>query len=475
MIDRFRRHIEASGLIAPGARVLVGYSGGGDSACLLHLMASLGFDVVAGHLHHGLRAEADRELKLAEAFCQDLNLPFASGRADVPRMMRELRIGEEEAGRKARYQFFAQAAFETGCALIATAHTRDDQVETVLMRVARGTGISGLAGIPERRQNIIRPLLPFSRAETRAYCAENGLWTHDDPSNENLAFARARIRLRVLPELRAIHPATDEAIVRLAALAGEEDRFLDGAAAAALERAESALNGDLSFLTRDVEVAFDRGALLHLPRVLLRRAIRLASGALGASVDHHAVERLIDALATEPRGSHTAEGGEIVIEWSDRLVHFRELKPAVPFRYPLTLPGETISDEFGWRFIAREGIPGVPIRASLETWIDLAKTRGPLYFRTAQAGDSMRPFGFDGSRKVSDLLSEAKLTQACRARLPIVCDLIGPLWIPGVCLDARAAASANSDRVLCVQFSKADDVWDPIQGNFQDSGGVPNV
>lgn len=452
MRERLARHLAETGLIPEGLRVLLGYSGGADSTCLLHLLAEIGIDVVAAHLHHGQREEADREQRLCEATAEGLGVPFATGRADVPRLARDRRMSMEEAGREARYGFFRQAAARLECSLIATAHTRDDHVETVLFRIARGTGLAGLAGIASSRDGIVRPLLPFSRAETRAYCETRGLWFHDDPANDDLANSRVRVRKEVLPALRAINPEADAAVARLAALADEEDRFLDGAAAAALERAEIPLNGTLAFLTRDVEIAFDRRTLDHLPAVLLRRAARLSARALGAELDYEGAT----AVLKSERGSLTAEGGEVALEWDGERLHGRVLRPTAPFRYPLTLPGETESDEFGWKLTAYPVEEAeTPVRASLVAEVDRSLVRGGLHFRGFAAGDVMRPLGFDGTRKLSDLLSEAGLTPAARTRLPIVCDLIGPLWAPGVCLDERARPKGEA--AVRLQFEGLND------------------
>ncbi len=454
MFERFQAHLEKSNLIPPRSTVLVGYSGGADSTCLLHMLHRYGVDVVAGHLHHGQRPEADIELKLCEAFCKELGIVFLAGRADVPLLSADLSVGLEEAGRIARYQFFEQAAASARCSLVATAHTRTDLAETVLLNVARGTGLSGIAGIPQKRDLIVRPLLPFTRRETQAYCAKHGLWTHDDPANEDLSFSRARIRHRVLPELQSINPRSEDAISRLAETAGEEDRFLNGMAAAALEQSEVQLNGPLRFLTIDVEAAFDRAKMSMLPAVLFRRALRLAASALGGSLSFEQINVLVNSIAAAGHGSVTAEGGEVVVEFDDDLIIVRHVKPTTPFRYPLTLPGETSSDEFGWQFTAFEAgnNPKQPTRASLETAFSRAAISGPLFFRTPQAGDHMRPMGFKGRRKLSDLLSEAKLTQAARSRLPVVCDMIGPLWAPGVCLDERARPASASVPVVVLKF-----------------------
>lgn len=454
MLDAFRDNLERTGLIPPGVRVLVGYSGGADSTCLLHLMHLAGIDVVAGHLHHGQREEADEEQAKCEQFCGELGVPFATGKADIPRLSTDLKIGYEEAGRQARYSFFQQAAFRLECLLIATAHTQTDHIETVLLHLGRGSGLSGLAGIPIKRDNIIRPLLSFSREATREYCKEHNLWFHDDPANEDISFSRARVRHRILPELRAINPSADEAISRLSELVDEEDRFLNGMAAAALEQSESELNGALKFLTLDCEAAFDRHKLGTLPPVLFRRAIRLAVQAMGANLERDHLAKIEVGVATLPNGAVTAEGGTVVVEWRSEVIHVRQIRPTEPFRYALTIPGETASDEFGWQFTAYESSDAKikQERSSLLAVIPVSAIKGPIYFRSLQTGDSMKPLGFDGTRKLSDLLSESKLTAAAKARLPILCDLMGPLWAPGICLDNRMKLVESSGQTIIVDF-----------------------
>ncbi len=206
-------------------------------------------------------------------------------------------------------------------------------------------------------------------------------------------------------------------------------------------------------MTEDVEIRFDRGRLGHLPPVLFKRAVRIAVEALGATLDHDQTVATTSGVAGQERGSVTAEGGEVVVEWSPEHVDVRKLRPTEPFRYPLTLPGETASDEFGWQFVAFEShYDGAPAtRADLDVQIARSGVKGPLYFRTVEPGDVMRPLGFDGRRKLTDILSSARLTEAARRRLPIVCDLLGPLWAPGVCLDERARPEEGV--VLRLQFA----------------------
>lgn len=446
MLDRFQRHVAERHLFQPGELTLVGYSGGPDSTCLVHLMAQSGLEFIAAHLHHGQRAEADGELRLCEAFCSELGVPFVSGKADVPLIAEQQKIGIEEAGRRARYEFFRQAAARLGASRIATAHTRDDHVETVLLNLARGCGLAGLAGIPETRGEIVRPLLPFSRAETRTYCQSTGLWTHDDPANTDIDFARARIRHRVLPELAAINPAIVDAVARLAGLADEEDRFLDAQAVHAMEQAEEPLNGPLRFLTLELEAGFDRAKLVTLPMPLLRRGIRLVTSALGGTLDFRQSTLAAEGVAHSASGSITSEGGSVVIEWNPQHVHVRPADAAAPFRYPLTVPGATDSPEFGWTLEAEPcPLPGPRFeRDALEVVVDLRRLKGPLHFRSMQDGDALVPMGFSGTRKLAEMMRGAGLTLAARRRLPIICDILGVVWAPGVSLADRVKAEAGA-------------------------------
>lgn len=450
MLERFRRHLLTVNLDPDGPRVLVGYSGGADSTCLVHLLARCGFDLVAAHLHHGQRIEADDEQSRCRDFAESLGIGFATGRADVPALARDSGIGVEEAGRNARYAFFDQVAFRFECGLIATAHTRDDLVETMLLNLTRGSSLAGLRGIPSRRGRIVRPMLPFSRAETRAYCQEHGLWFHDDPCNDDLSFARPRVRHNVLPELGRINPAYAEAFARFAEIAEEEDAFLDGVAAASLEHHEEALNGELAFLTRDCEVAFSRPGLSELPRPVLRRALRLAAGVLGAEADFDLLQDIAGALRNEPKGARTFPGGAVTLEWDDSRVHLRQLVPTEPFRYPLTVPGETFADSFGWVLTAQPAEPASYRRPprSLDVVLDPAALREPLTFRSLEDGDRMRPLGLHADKKLGDLMTDAKLTPAARRRLPIVCDVAGVIWVPGVALAQRVEISETSERGL---------------------------
>ncbi|MBS1712962.1 MAG: tRNA lysidine(34) synthetase TilS [Armatimonadetes bacterium] len=454
MLSEFRASLQSTGLIPAGARVLLGYSGGADSTCLLHLLHGCGIDVVAAHLNHLQRPEAGAEAERCAAFADSLGVEFVGGTADVPAIARDFKIGLEEAGRKARYSWFASAKAAASCDVVATAHTMDDQIETVLFHLARGTGLDGLSGIPAKSEGLVRPLLDFRREETRRYCTELDLWFHDDPANDDLANARSRIRAEVVPGLEAAHPGAARSIVRLAAIAAEETAFLNGIAAGVLESAEVRLNGRLWFLTKDCEAAFDLPKVLAAPRVASVRALRLLAGFFGPGLDHDATLRLMSSLESTT-GSWTLEGGEAAIEWSEGVLHARNLAPDGPHRELLTVPGRLESDYFGWALESvvapTEGF--VRPRGALEAVVDADALVAGVHLRAATPGDSIVPLGMSGSKKLSDLFQESRLTQAARSRLPIVCDMAGPVWVPGLALAERVKITENSRQGLLFRLA----------------------
>jgi tRNA(Ile)-lysidine synthase len=370
----------------------------------------------------------------------------------VPLIAKERKLGIEEAGREARYAFFETAVRDSGCQLIATAHTQTDQAETVLLNVVRGAGLGGIAGIPIQRGNIIRPLLFASRMDTVEYCREQRLPTINDSTNADIAYARPRIREIVVPELEKINPRFEEAVARLAQTAGEEDRFLDNAAANGLDHCEVELNGPLRFLTFDREAAFDRNRLEHLPPVLLKRGIRLVVEHLGGKLDAHQTGRL---AKLDESGSMTSCEGGVVLTWTKNELHVYRAQEPPEFKEVLRTPGDTFCDPYNWKLSVSlsEYRNRAVKRDALEVFMDVDAFRGPLHFRSVAPGDRMIPSGGTGHRKLSDLMGEARLTLLARKRLPIICDIIGPIWAPGVALADRVRVTPGSKKALLMVFA----------------------
>ncbi len=283
--------------IPRGATLVLAVSGGPDSMALLHgayaVSSVRGWQLVVAHLDHGLRSDSAADADFVAAAADALALPWRLRRTDVAAAAAENRAGIEETGRAARYAFLEEVAKDLGSGtLIATAHTADDQAETVLLNLARGSGMRGLRGMPARRGRVVRPLLHARRAALRAALDGAGIGYRIDPTNEDPAQARARVRATVLPALEVLNPAAVEAVVRFAALAADDDALLDELAAAELER------------RREPDGAID----WHdpPPPALGRRLLRLAIGDPAPGADR--VDALLEA-ASGPRGGLVIELG----------------------------------------------------------------------------------------------------------------------------------------------------------------------
>jgi tRNA(Ile)-lysidine synthase len=283
--------------IPDGAAIVLAVSGGPDSTALLHgaalLAPSRGWRLTVAHLDHGLRSTSADEAATVASTAVGLALPVEVRRTDVAALAKAEHRSIEDAGRQARYRFFEEVAAVHGPeTLIATAHTADDAAETILLRLARGSGLRGLRGIPARRGRVVRPLLHVRRAILRQALDEAGMPYAIDPSNQDPAHARNRVRAEILPALERLNPAAVEALVRFGRLAADDDALLDALAAAELT-------------TRRDD---DGGIDWHQPpaRALGRRVLRLALG--DPAVTAERLEALLDA-AEGPRGGLVVELG----------------------------------------------------------------------------------------------------------------------------------------------------------------------
>lgn len=388
-----------AGLWSPGDRLLVGVSGGPDSTALLHALATrreaLGLGaVVAGHVDHGLRPESAEEARQVARLAEGLGCEVRVVRVRVGGPG-----GPQAAARRARYAALEDVRRETGCARIATAHTADDQAETLLLRLARGTSLAGLGGIPAVRDRIVRPLLGCRRDDLAAWCAAHDLPTVEDPSNRDPRYRRVRVRTELLPLLEArLNPAVVEALARLARLAAEDEAVLAAEADALRRRA----TGALGLLNGRILGA----APPALARRVLAHAWRAAAGGDLDPVEAAHLEALL-ALATGdgPRRRLTLPGGVLAERSLGRVALVREapapLAPTAlpgPGRYPLEGLGAVELAE------AEPSGGGVRVAAGPGLWV-----RGP------RPGDRL-PSG----RKVARFLAERGVPACLRPRAPVL-------------------------------------------------------
>jgi len=309
---RVRETIRGRGMLAGGERVVAAVSGGPDSAALLAGLAALReelrLDLHVAHLNHGLRAEAAEDAEAVARLAEAAGCPYHGGAADVRAGAAREHRSIEDAARRARYAFLADVARRAGASVIATGHTLDDQAETVVMRLLRGSGPRGLAGIPPVRAHdglrVIRPLIDTPRTEVAAYVARARLMVRDDATNRDLDILRNRVRLVLLPILQGYNPDVRGALVRLADVVRDEADAFDILAA---PRIAAVLNGT------DASVRVALEAFTELPAALQRRALREAvrrvSGNDAPVAFVHIEEARLGVLSGGPGTVWEAPGG----------------------------------------------------------------------------------------------------------------------------------------------------------------------
>lgn len=460
VISFIREHDLARG----GEKLVVGVSGGADSVCLLHILSQwqeeLGISLHVAHLNHRLRgAESEADAEYVSSLARRLSLSVTVESCDVEAHRRKRRCSLEEAAREVRYGFLAWAAKETGAKRVATGHTRDDHVETILMHLIRGTGLTGLRGLQPRsemameageRLEIVRPLLVATRQETTSYCREHQLVPRSDSSNLSLSPFRNRIRLELLPLLRRYNPNFDEALWRLAEIAGDELSFTEGQARQVWDSAVRQ-EGEVVYLDRDRMVA--------LPRALQRQLVRLAMSCLLGGLKDVSAEHIeaVLGLLTKPAGKIlNLSRGVIAAADYGRLILKSGTAPSCPLpslggEYELSVPGETILP--GWRVVVDITQESTEVRDnSLVAHFDLSKVGKKLLVRGRQPGDKFQPSGMKEPKKLQDFMVDAKIPRSWRERVPLVCSPGQILWVVGWRIDDRAKVTEATKEVLRVEF-----------------------
>ena len=454
VIQTIRRH----NLLARGQHILVGVSGGADSVALLAVLRRLApawkLRLTVAHLNHGIRGPAAAaDAAFVAGLARRWKLKFVGGRVNVPVQARRRGISLEMAGRSARYGFFAKAARAHHCDAVATAHTADDQAETILLNLARGAGAAGLAGIPYMGRHalklseahtsrhgafkVVRPLRDVGRASVERFLVSGRLAWREDATNADPAFLRNRVRHEVLPFLeKRLNPGIRLALLRASDILTSENEWLNVLAKEILGECCETLTGH----------ALEANRLSGFPVAARRRVLRHwleACGLDAETLSFDAIERLDNLVVRRltDRGGRavTLSGGWLARRSGGILTLSQGDNPSTrAFSVRLVVPGKTLLPEQGCRITARIG-PGImkerpasvgalPARASLAL---RAWRKRRLLARSWKPGDRMRPLGMQGTKKLQDIFSDGKVLPSLRHRLPVI-ECGGEIvWIPG--------------------------------------------
>ena len=407
-------------MLPRGGLILCAVSGGADSMCLLHLLRALGaeggFTVAAAHFNHNLRGkESGRDAAFVQAQCAAWGVPFTLGAGDVAGEAARLGQGLEETARQMRYAFLEKTAGELGAARIATAHNADDNVETLLLHLVRGSGLQGLTGIRPRRGDVVRPLLTTSRAEIEAYLSEHGLPHVEDSTNTDEAYTRNRLRARVLPVLRELNPRFTESAGETIALLRTDNDYLNARAAEACLHARWA----------EDDLVIEARYIADLPAAIAPRAVRRLLEMMGdgdtdcAAAHLNAVVEL--ARGEDPSAVVFLSAGRMAQRIYKELLITTQAGPLPPFApTALNLDGETAPEGALWRFTCRAGTcPAAESRPD-HFWLSAQRLPGPLVLRPRSIGDELRLPRRPGARTVKKLMIDAKLPRRERERVPVL-------------------------------------------------------
>ncbi len=444
--------------------VVAAVSGGADSLALLFALSDLAprdrGSLVAVHVHHGIRGlEADADAAFVRAQCKKLGVPLLEARFDVPAEAKAHGLSLEMAARKVRYAFFRTALERTGGSVVAVAHTADDQAETVLLKLLRGAGPRGLAGMVPRTETlgvpVVRPLLAVRRSAIEAYLKARGESWREDRTNTDTALLRNRVRHELLPLLeKRYNPRIREILLRTSSILREEDDWLQ-------PLAERELAGALKPGERDV---LETASLRKIAPALCRRAIRswlMRQGLPEELLDFDLVERL-EQLLKKPAGTGIVEAGgglRVVSEYGQWRVSSDELAPRSSCsEVALQVPGETELPDWGVRIravrakgyerVRPPGLGRTPCRAWLSARV---LEEGGLRVRSWRPGDRLvLPAG---TRKLQDLFSDAKVPRERRAAVPVLLCGKEIVWVVGGAVSAAWRVSSLTAPSLRVEVA----------------------
>jgi len=452
VLQKVKRTISENELLTRGDSVLVALSGGPDSVALMHLLSrlrrSLKLKLGAVYVNHQMRPRAARkEEKFCQCLCDDLGVPLTVVREDVPALAKKRAMGLEETAREVRYEIFDRLARGQSHDRVALGHHADDQVETILFRLIRGTGPSGLTGMPIKRGRIIRPLLHLTRVEIMHYLKTNSLSWCEDASNRSVRFKRNWIRHRLLPEMRKhLNPRADSAILALAETLGVEDEFLEAIVQRSIRKTVTISPGG--------KIELDLRTFSRYPEWVRRRLVRRClqvSWVTGQKPDRDTIRRL-DSLASAGSGSVSLAGRLQAAAAGGKLFLWPRRRQTVRVKYE---PGRRLDLDwpevaFSSRMVSRDRMKMSRKPASGRIWLDWDRLKPPLEIRTPRPGDRFRPLGMKGHKKVGDFLTDRKVPRPLRDEILLLCDREGPVWVVGQEIADRVKIEAQTRRILTV-------------------------
>jgi len=449
MRDAFLSFINKQQLFGPTDSILLAVSGGLDSVVMTELFREIGQPIGLAHVNFGMRgAESDGDEAFVRTLGEQLGVAVYVRHADTESFARERGISIQMAARELRYTWFNELAQAEGYAGIATAHHRDDAIETVLLNMTRGTGLAGLLGIAPKTGRLVRPLLFADRAELELYARERSLRWREDASNASDHYRRNRLRHAVLPVLRELNPALSET------MATNIDRWKG---AAALVRAE------VEHSWQALAAPWEGGFRLPVEAVrqLPEWPFRLAEWLRPVGFAYEQTQSIAEALRSDRFGQVFASPTHLVLRDRDFLIIQPFGAEDAPSEICLdSLPEETVVNlggPFQLRLQPPAPVDGMPVpRLASVAWLDADQLQFPLTIRPWRSGDRFHPLGLQGSQTIGNFLTNQKIPLAERARVWVLLSGERVAWVIGYRIDNRFRLTGQTCRVVRIELRNSD-------------------
>ncbi len=494
-------YIKENELISEGDTIVEGISGGADSVCLFLMLEEykkeVNFNTVVVHVHHGIRQKsADKDEKFVRKLCEDHGVELKSYRKNIPLICKITKESEEECGRRIRYEIFDEVCAQYENAKIAVAHHMNDQAETVIFRIIRGSGIKGLTGMEARRDNIIRPLLCLKKEEIEEYLDANGQSWRIDETNGKLEYSRNYIRRKIMPKLESVRKNAVEHINALSGEAAEINDFMEKKANELLDAASK--EADRKYLTKGLSEKYKADVLTQAEPILLKFAVRALIVRAGVSikdVTRSHIDSLCEMIAKPKSGEiHLPKGVTVVREsgivyikpQEDFKADIEEIPeenipdlvmptsnipasltmPAAPsvknhesgfkFFYPVTGEGDTALPDgsvVSCRILNEFSLKAVPDETYVK-WMDYGKLSSDMCLRTRKSGDYLVINSKGNEGNLKNYMINEKIPKSERDNIPLLASGSKIYWVLGHRISEDVKVTADTTTVIEFRYKR---------------------
>lgn len=452
ILEKLKNTIQEYKLLDKKDKILIAYSGGVDSTGLFNLLLELreewSFELFLGHFNHKLRQRAEEDEQFVKRVAQKYSLPLLTGSRDVRSYAQARRMNIEEAGRKLRYDFLKKIALKIGGAKVATGHTMNDQAETFLMRLMRGSGLRGLAGIfPVKEGVIVRPLIQIEREEIEAYLEKKGIEFCADESNFDRRFLRNRIRLELLPFIKEnFEPNIVPRLARIAGIIREEENLLEKITQ---EKAKKSVSKKGNRISLDLE------SLSSHPRALARRVVRDFISELKGNLREVSFEDVESVLGLGERKEFSLKK-DLVLRREQSQVFLKERIPS-RIRYEYKWEGEEpleikqLKLRFEGKKIKRSNSLRLDFDDKTRAFLNLGKLKFPLLVRNRRQGDRYQPLGAPGQKKLKEIMRAKGIPLSERDRRPVFLSGGEIVWILGLPVSEKFKIECRKSDIFAIK------------------------